>query len=136
MLHFPIKCFVGESGGDYVYRLVFSVRHPSSFVVFGMINVWVAYAIGFVLRPVVRANQDSLGLFVTMQLFIVTSPAAFIAFNYITFGRFLRTRVGDGYCFLRAEVVARVFILCDVTTFIIQVCTCIDKMLYMRGPSL
>lgn len=58
-----------------------------------------------------------------MQLFLVTSPAAFLAFNYILYGRLVRNRVGDQYSYIHPRIVARVFIISDVVTFMIQVHT-------------
>ena len=47
---------------------------------------------GFILRPVVKNDPTSEGLFIAMELFLITSPATFLAFNYIIYGRFVRNR--------------------------------------------
>ncbi|SPO28804.1 uncharacterized protein UTRI_10227 [Ustilago trichophora] len=48
-------------------------------------------AVGFFIRiPLTRYNM-SLGLFIVQQMFVVISPAAFFAFNYSLFGRWIQT---------------------------------------------
>ncbi|KLO17824.1 RTA1 like protein [Schizopora paradoxa] len=81
-----------------------------------------AYMIGFALRPVVKNNPTSIGLFIVMQIFLVTSPAAFLAFNYIIYGRFVRHRVGDGYTpkFIPPRRLALIFLISDYSTFSLQ----------------
>ena len=79
------------------------------------------YALGFFLRVPVRENQNSLGLFIVMQLFLVCSPAAFLAFNYIVYGRLIQENVGAKYSLIRPSIVARVFVISDVVTFLVQV---------------
>ena len=81
----------------------------------------VAYSAGFFLRIPVASNPNSEGLFIVMQLMTVTSPAAFLAFNYIIYGRLIRNRVGASYSMIRPQIVAKVFVISDVTTFMIQV---------------
>lgn len=65
----------------------------------------------------------TLGLFITMQFFLICSPALFLAFNYMVYGRFIRQRVGAKYCLIRPERITKFFILSDITTFGIQVRT-------------
>jgi hypothetical protein len=100
-----------------------------------------AYAVGFFLRVPVRNNPDSLGLFIGMQLFQVCSPAAFLAFNYIVYGRLLQECVGAKYSLLRPAIIARVFVISDVVTFLVQVrfsplnfmTTCVDTSGGLQG---
>lgn len=56
-----------------------------------------------------------------MQLLIVTSPATFLAFNYIVYGSFMCNRVGRDFCLIQPARLARVFVLSDFLTFVIQV---------------
>jgi len=81
-----------------------------------------AYMTGFVLRPVVKNNPTSEGLFIAMELFLITSPATFLAFNYIIYGRLVRNRVGEGYSlrFIPPRRVSTFFVISDVSTFVIQ----------------
>lgn len=97
-----------------LYAVLLTLKaHPLTFVT--------VYALGFFLRIAVRQNQNSLGLFVVMQLFLVCSPAAFLAFNYIVYGRLIQENIGAKYSLIRPSIVARVFVISDVVTFIVQV---------------
>jgi hypothetical protein len=78
------------------------------------------YATGFVLRIILANNQDSLGLFIIEQIFIICSPACFLAFNYIVYGRLITEWVNPQYSLLRPSIVAKVFITSDILTFLIQ----------------
>ncbi|TFK99442.1 RTA1 like protein-domain-containing protein [Pterulicium gracile] len=81
------------------------------------------YALGFILRIVLsvnEANLDSLILFILTQLIIICAPAAFLAFNYILYGRLLDGRVSPEFSIMRPSIVSRVFIISDVTTFLLQ----------------
>ena len=69
--------------------------------------------------------RTSLGYFIAMDSFIVLPPAAFLAVNYITYGRLIRSCVGREHSFLRPERVGRTFVLSDTLTFLIQVIPCV-----------
>ena len=56
-----------------------------------------------------------------MRLFIVCSPAAFLAFNYIIYRRVIVSSVGEKHSVICPTIVAKVFILTDVTTFLVQI---------------
>lgn len=64
-----------------------------------------------------------------MDLFIVLSPACYLAFNYILFGRLAATissqtnlsRRNENLTLIPARLMGRIFILSDVATFFIQV---------------
>lgn len=56
-----------------------------------------------------------------MQLLLVCSPGAFLAFNYIVYGRFIRHRIGDRFSAIKPRLVARLFILSDILCFLVQV---------------
>lgn len=83
--------------------------------------ICVGYALGFFLRIAARNSPNSLGLFIIMQLFLVCSPATFLAFNYIVYGRLIEENVGAQYSLIRPSLVARIFVISDVVTFLIQV---------------
>jgi len=82
----------------------------------------VCMGVGIFVRIVnaMAANQNSMGLYIMQQLMIVLSPAAYLAFNYILFGRFLGQCVGPEHSPLAAEKFKRVFVTSDVVTFLIQ----------------
>jgi hypothetical protein len=75
---------------------------------------------GFFIRIALDSVPNSLGVFIIQQLFIITTPAAFLAFNYILYGRFIVNCVSREYSWIRPERVARIFVASDITTFLIQ----------------
>ena len=75
---------------------------------------------GFTLRYVSKFKPDSLALFATEQLFIVCAPAAFLAFNYIVYGRLI-SHIGAEHSILKPQKVATIFVISDVSTFLMQV---------------
>lgn len=87
--------------------------------------------IGFIVRIPLINDPSSLGLFIVMDFCIVLSPACYFAFNYIWFGRLVQrieenvrinTMKRRHITFLSPRKFGLIFILSDVTTFLIQVC--------------
>lgn len=81
------------------------------------------FAIGFFIRRQLVSSLDSLPLYIGAQLLIIVSPAAFLAFNYVLYGRLIRIFAGHqpGYSLIRPQLVTRVFVISDVATFFMQV---------------
>ncbi|KAG0702973.1 RTA1 like protein-domain-containing protein [Suillus ampliporus] len=77
-------------------------------------------SIGFFVRIPMGMYPNSLPIFMVQQLFILLSPAAYLAFNYILYGRFIVTCVDRRHSWMRPEKVARYFVISDITTFLIQ----------------
>lgn len=86
-------------------------------------------ALGYWLRLPMRTSQDDQSLYTVMYLFIVLSPAAFLAFNYILFGRFTAALEGrkptevkrsSAYSFIPPRWVKIIFVTSDICTFCIQ----------------
>ncbi|KAJ1028358.1 hypothetical protein NDA16_001528 [Ustilago loliicola] len=46
-------------------------------------------AIGYLVRPSIDPYNVSLGLYIIQSMFVVISPAAFLAFNYLLYGRMI-----------------------------------------------
>lgn len=78
-------------------------------------------SLGFFVRIAVNYAPSSHGVFIIQNLFVITSPAAFLAFNYILYGRFIVHCVSREYSWIKPERVALIFVLSDITTFLIQV---------------
>lgn len=76
--------------------------------------------LGFFVRIAMDSNQNSITVYIVQQLLIVLSPALFLAFNYIAYGRLILQCVGREYSLIRPEIVTRVFVISDVLTFLIQ----------------
>jgi len=68
----------------------------------------------------VKHNPTSEGLFILMEILLITSPATFLAFNYIIYARYVRNRVGVEYSPINPRRIAVMFVTSDITTFLIQ----------------
>ncbi|KAL5490530.1 hypothetical protein ACEPAI_5363 [Sanghuangporus weigelae] len=80
------------------------------------------FSAGFFLRYASTIETSSLGLFIVSQILVVVSPAAFLAFNYIVYGRLIGTFATgrNRYSLVRPEIVAKIFIISDIVTFLVQ----------------
>jgi hypothetical protein len=65
-------------------------------------------------------NPNSLSILMVQQLLTLLPPAAYLAFNYILYGRFIVNCVDRRYSWIKPERVARYFVISDITTFLIQ----------------
>lgn len=77
-------------------------------------------SVGFFMRIPMAMNPNSLPIFMVQQLFTLLPPAAYLAFNYILYGRFVVSCVDRRYSWIKPEKVARYFVISDITTFLIQ----------------
>ncbi|WRT64236.1 uncharacterized protein IL334_001165 [Kwoniella shivajii] len=77
--------------------------------------------IGLVLRVAFRSNPHGTGLYIVQYLFVVLSPCAFLAGDYILLGR-LVSFLGKNVHLrpLKAKWVSWAFISSDIATFLIQ----------------
>ncbi|KAG8215615.1 RTA1 like protein-domain-containing protein [Butyriboletus roseoflavus] len=75
---------------------------------------------GFVLRIEMTIYPNSLPTYLCSELFTLLSPTAFLAFNYILYGRFVVRCIERRHSLIRPERTARYFIISDVTTFLVQ----------------
>lgn len=82
------------------------------------------YAIGYIFRVVLAKKQTSKAIFIVEEIFVIVSPAAFLAFNYVVYGRMIRTAVGQrkGFTLVRPSWVSVIFVASDIITFLMQVC--------------
>ncbi|GAA5855470.1 hypothetical protein JCM8547_007845 [Rhodosporidiobolus lusitaniae] len=80
-------------------------------------------AIGFVLRLVYRSSPYSLGLYATQLLFILLSPCAFLATDYLLLKHLavaMGPEVVKSCLFLPIRLIVKLFVWCDVITFLVQ----------------
>ncbi|KAF8317734.1 RTA1-like protein [Clavulina sp. PMI_390] len=85
-----------------------------------MLTIIIVYAAGVALRFVLKHNGSSVGLYAISNSFVVLSPCAFIAANYMMLARLARQIKQAHYLLVGANVLTRVFVCSDVTTFLIQ----------------
>jgi len=78
------------------------------------------YAVGFAIRYLVHSNPDSTGIYIAEDMFIVLSPCAFIAADYVLLGRLARFLSCGEYIPLPINKVAVIFVTSDISTFLIQ----------------
>jgi hypothetical protein len=77
-------------------------------------------SVGFFMRIPMAMNPNSLAILMVQQLLTLLPPAAYLAFNYILYGRFIVNCVDRRYSWIKPERVARYFVISDITTFLIQ----------------
>ncbi|KAG9308036.1 RTA1 like protein-domain-containing protein [Chiua virens] len=75
---------------------------------------------GFVLRIAMIIYPNSFSIYICSLLFILLSPAAFLAFNYILYGRFVVICIERRHSLIRPERTARYFVASDITTLLVQ----------------
>ena len=78
---------------------------------------------GFSLRIAMTIYPNSFPIYLCSELFILLSPAAFLAFNYILYGRFVVNCIQRRHSLIRPERTAKYFIISDITTLLVQVHT-------------
>jgi len=75
---------------------------------------------GYFMRIALVSSPNSVGLFSIEQIFIIVTPAAFLAYNYILYGRFIVNCVDPKHSLVRPNRVARIFVGSDIITFLVQ----------------
>ncbi|KIY48280.1 hypothetical protein FISHEDRAFT_59083 [Fistulina hepatica ATCC 64428] len=79
------------------------------------------YALGFFVRiAMVNKHQNSRGWLIGQQVLIACSPAAFLAFNYMVYGRIVTQCIGARHSVIRPNRVAVIFVSSDVITLLVQ----------------
>ncbi|WVQ97387.1 hypothetical protein IAU59_004499 [Kwoniella sp. CBS 9459] len=97
-----------------------SFRKRANYFLCLVIGAW-CEGLGLVLRVVFRNNPHSTGLYIVCYLFVVLSPCAFLAGDYILLGRMVSYLDANVHLRpLRANLVSWTFIISDITTFLIQ----------------
>ncbi|KAF9219569.1 hypothetical protein BS17DRAFT_716919, partial [Gyrodon lividus] len=75
---------------------------------------------GFWTRIAMTIYPNSMAIFLCSALFILLSPAAFLAFNYILYGQFIVTCVHRRHSLIKPERTSWYFVISDTATFLIQ----------------
>ncbi|KAJ7068463.1 RTA1-like protein [Mycena amicta] len=78
------------------------------------------FALGIATRFGLHKNPESKGLYIVEYLFVVLSPCAFIASEYVLLGRLAAYLRCDSHLLVRPRRITLVFISSDITTFLIQ----------------
>ncbi|KAI0724209.1 RTA1-domain-containing protein [Cerioporus squamosus] len=78
------------------------------------------WAVGFGVRFGLHVDPDSQGKYIAYYLFIVLSPCAFIASEYMLMGRLARYIKSNKHLLIRPQRITIVFVASDITTFLVQ----------------
>ncbi|KAF8812497.1 RTA1-like protein [Phlegmacium glaucopus] len=78
------------------------------------------FALGIGIRFGLHLQPDSKGFYITEYLFVVLSPCAFIAADYVLLGRLAKHLGADQHLIISSRIITRVYIASDVITFLIQ----------------
>ncbi|WVQ62090.1 uncharacterized protein L199_000226 [Kwoniella botswanensis] len=97
-----------------------SFRQKANYFLCLVIGAWFE-GLGLVLRVAFRKNPHSTGLYIVCYLFVVLSPCAFLAGDYILLGRLVQYLDKNEHMRpLKASWVSWTFIISDIVTFLIQ----------------
>ncbi|KAF9944681.1 hypothetical protein BGZ72_002094 [Mortierella alpina] len=135
--------YVPNVAGNIACGLIYAILGSTfAFHVYRHKNKWAlclpiaafACSLGFFCRLAVDPKDLLVPLFVAQNILIIATPSAFLAFNYMLYGRLISAvdpQFGaDGsqsrmeksrYSFMPPRIVGRVFIWSDITTFLLQV---------------
>jgi hypothetical protein len=78
------------------------------------------FALGLSFRFGLHVHPESSGIYIVEYLFVVLSPCAFIAADYILLGRLAKHLNADKHLLVTSRRITIVFITSDITTFLIQ----------------
>ncbi|GAA6062003.1 hypothetical protein JCM10212_006078 [Sporobolomyces blumeae] len=107
----------GLSGGLHWYH--FFRNRVNKFMLVLPIGM-TCMVIGFVLRIIYAGNVSSILIYAIMTLFILLSPCAFLATNYVLLSRLAAALGAEAALFIRAKRIVKIFVWADVVTFLLQ----------------
>ncbi|KAI0763257.1 RTA1 like protein-domain-containing protein [Irpex lacteus] len=96
-----------------------SIKYRTKFML-AMVIAAYTYALGIAVRFGLARHPDSNGLYIVEYLFVTLSPCGFIAAEYVLLGRLARWLRGDSHLLVRPQRITLVFVISDITTFLIQ----------------
>ncbi|RHZ63051.1 RTA1 domain-containing protein [Aspergillus thermomutatus] len=76
--------------------------------------------IGYAARAAAHDKTGKLMPYIIQSVFVLIAPTLFAAAVYMVLGRIIRSVKGEKYSPIRVERVTKVFVTCDVLTFLIQ----------------
>ncbi|KAH7343267.1 RTA1-like protein [Rhizoctonia solani] len=80
------------------------------------------FSLGLALRFGLAKDPHSKGIYIAEYLFVVLSPCAFLAADYIVLGRLAEHLNAGHYLFIRPDRVMKFFLASDLFTFAVQAC--------------
>ncbi|KAF9278470.1 hypothetical protein BGZ68_008562 [Mortierella alpina] len=135
--------YVPNVAGNVAFGVIYAIlgvifsfrihRHQNKWALCLPIGAF-ASSIGFFCRLAIDPKDLLVPLFVVQNILIIATPSAFLAFNYMLYGRLIsavdpqfgangsQSRMEKSrYSFMPPRIVGRAFIWSDVTTFLLQV---------------
>lgn len=129
--------------GNIAFGLIYAILGCIfSYKIYRQKNKWalclpigaIASSIGFFCRIAVDQKDTNIGLFVVQNILIIATPSAFLAFNYMLYGRVISAidpqfgasdsqsrKEKSRFSLIPPRIVGRAFICSDISTFLIQV---------------
>ncbi|KAL7415501.1 RTA1 like protein-domain-containing protein [Mrakia frigida] len=89
-------------------------------LVWVLIGAELVYAVGVVLRVPIKNDPYSLMLFVLSNLLVLLPPCFFLGFDYLVFGRLVRSSGVGSHLLIRENWISRFFVTSDIVTFLLQ----------------
>ncbi|KAF8913953.1 RTA1-like protein [Gymnopilus junonius] len=78
------------------------------------------FALGLSFRFGLHLHPQSKGIYIAEYMFVVLSPCAFIAADYVLLGRLAKHLNADKHLLVRSRRITITFVTSDITTFLIQ----------------
>jgi len=126
----PLKYIASNTLTAIAFTLILLVAFTQTFLTWKykakfMLSMTIGaytFAFGIGTRFGLHVHPESKGIYIVEYLFVVLSPCAFIAAEYVLLGRLARHLRCDKYLLVTPRRITIVFISSDITTFLIQAC--------------
>ncbi|EGO01945.1 hypothetical protein SERLA73DRAFT_177602 [Serpula lacrymans var. lacrymans S7.3] len=124
----PLKYIASNTLTAIAFTLVMVVALTQSYWTYRFGAKWMlsmvigeyTFALGIGTRFGLHYHPDSEPIYIIEYLFVVLSPCAFIAANYVLLGRMARHTGCSKHLLIPANRITKIFVASDVTTFLIQ----------------
>jgi len=124
----PLRYIASNTLTAIAFALILLVAFAQTYLMFKRGAKWMSamtigaycFAAGFGCRFGLHSHPESKGIYIAEYLFIVLSPCAFIAADYVLLGRMARYLGTDSHLLIPARRITVVFIVSDIATFLIQ----------------
>ncbi|KAJ3739402.1 RTA1-like protein [Lentinula detonsa] len=124
----PLRYIASNTLTAIAFSLVLFVAIAQSFCIWKwggkfMLSMTIGaytFAFGIGTRFGLHSHPESKGIYIVEYLFVVLSPCAFIAAEYVLLGRLARSLRCDNYLLVTPRRITLTFISSDITTFLIQ----------------
>ncbi|KZV81920.1 RTA1-like protein [Exidia glandulosa HHB12029] len=124
----PLRYIANNTLTAISVALVLAVGLAQTFLVIRYKTRWMlamvigcyTFALGLALRFGLHSQPRSHGLYIAEYLFVVLSPCAFIAAEYVLLGRLAHFLRADELLLIRPQRITKVFVLSDLSTFLVQ----------------